>query len=343
MIQRHARGPALALELTRRCDRRCAYCYGHPLPEAADEPGALPTGALLDVVAAAAAGGGFTHVQLSGGEPLLRPDALEIIGWLRDRGLGVSLLTDGGRVDRPLARALARHGVGPVQLTVLSTEAATHDRLKGTPGALQRTLAGLAELVAAGVPVSLAFVCMRDTASEFEAVLRLAFGLGLPTVALARLCPVGSAGGRREELEPRPEDLESALGAAQRATQELGLRVPVAISLPHCTFPPERYPDLSFGSCALLGSAPGFTLDPSGRLRACSISETPLGDANTAGWAALRQAAERGYLAEARRLPAVCHGCARLARCRGGCRESARAATGRWGTLDPLARPTPRP
>jgi len=336
-----AAGPTLALELTRRCNRRCGYCYGEPLRPHDSDPTELPTAELLELLARLLPAGGFGQVQISGGEPLLRPDALEVMAWLRRQGLSVSLLSDGALIDHDLARALAKLGVGPVQLTLLATDDATHDRLKGVPGSLQASLAGLTALLEADVPVTLSFVCLKGNARKLKSVLELAFGLGLPTVALARFCPVGVGGRARAALAPSVAEVATALSIAQWGVQTLGLRVPASISLPHCSFAPERYPALSRGHCALLGPTPGFTLGPAGGVRACSISSARLGDALRTPWATLRREAERGYLAQARRLPRRCMACPRVRRCRGGCRETALSWHHEHGAMDPLAAPLP--
>jgi len=94
-------------------------------------------------------------VSLSGGEPLLRPDLLDLLAGI-GRERMVSLETNGGRLDADLAAALVGLGSdrlgspGLVGVDVsLHGRPRTHDRLVGRRGAFARSLAGLEHLVEA--------------------------------------------------------------------------------------------------------------------------------------------------------------------------------------------------
>ncbi|MCK7475973.1 MAG: radical SAM protein [Rhodopseudomonas palustris] len=61
---------------------------------------------------------GSEWVKVTGGEPFLRADTIEIIATLRAEGLAVDVETNGTLVDDPLARALARAGVRQVSVSL---------------------------------------------------------------------------------------------------------------------------------------------------------------------------------------------------------------------------------
>lgn len=326
----------LSVEVTARCERACAYCYnawaGH-----ADRTTDLPAAALVALVRDVLTQSGLSAVQITGGEPLLRPDLLDVLEGLRPHVRGLALVTDGALLDDAWVAHLARLGVGPVQPTLLSAERAVHDRLKGA-ACFDATVAAIVRLLAAGVPTSVAFVCTRQNADHFHDVLELCFALGVKSVAFARFCTAGAGLANDADLRPSPAQVAACLESAERATARLGLRVHAAISLPLCAAPPERYPHLTFGRCAVSGGDPGYTLDPRGRLRACSISPTVLGDLGAERWSAVIERARTGYLARMAEVPTACRGCEWVERCGGGCRESALAAFGDRDHADPLAR-----
>ena len=69
----------LRVSLTDRCNLRCRYCMPtHGLTFAPDD--ALLTAAEIESVVRAAAGLGFRKVRLTGGEPMLRHDIVDIVG-----------------------------------------------------------------------------------------------------------------------------------------------------------------------------------------------------------------------------------------------------------------------
>ena len=149
----HALPPVqLFFEATARCDQSCRFCFyrgvlGRPEDTTAHE---LPTSAILDIVHRLPSA---RLVSFSGGEPLLRHDLIEILGRVgRDRG--VSLETNGGRVDPETARALvvlaASTLVGPGLIGVdvsLHGRRSTHDWLTRRSGSFDRSTAGLMRLV----------------------------------------------------------------------------------------------------------------------------------------------------------------------------------------------------
>ena len=332
---------SLALEVTTRCAWRCAHCY-NPGPEDAAAPREeLPAAELVGLTRAALQASGRRRVQVTGGEPLQRDDLLSILRGLRQGGAQLSLATSGDGLDTPLARELARLGVGPVQLSLLAARRELHDRLKG-PGSFDSTLGAIGHLRRQGLPVSVAFVCRQDNAGEFAGVLELCHALGVPAIAFNRLCLAGGRSVHSAALSASPAQLRGCLDLAEWAVVRLGLRVQVAITLPHCLVDTARTPHLRFGGCSLASDVPGYTLDPAGNLRACSISSTVLGNLGQESWDAIVARARREYFPARTALSAACRACAQRARCRGGCRETAWSLHRAPGGDDPLASPAHR-
>ena len=322
--------------MTTRCPRDCAYCANVWKADPAYPRDGLPAAELVELTLGALRASGLAKVQVTGGEPLLRPDLMEILAGLRDGGAAVSMITDGGLVDAAVARELARLGVAPVQPTLLAARREVHDALKGGES-FDLTVAAISHLRRAGVPVSVAFVCVQPNAADFRDVIELCFALGVRTVALSRFCAAGAGAGRLAELMPDRRALAACLEVADWANERLDMRVQVAISLPLCAVDTDAYPHLRFGRCAVTSETPGFTIDPSGHLRACSISSTILGSLRDEPWQALVGRAAESYFRAMRTPPAACRDCGLLARCGGGCRESAVTCFGDAQRPDPLA------
>jgi radical SAM protein with 4Fe4S-binding SPASM domain len=325
------------VEVTSRCERDCVYCYNVWKADPAYPRGELSSAELVSLVDRAVRESGIPSIQITGGEPLLRADLIDIVEGIRAPGRRVSLVTDGGAIDDGMAAELRRLRVGPVQPTLLAANAEIHDGLKGAT-CFEDTVAGIARLKRAGVPVSVSFVCTRKNHGHFEEVVELCFALGIEVVAFSRFCAAGKGGLHREELTPTGEMIARCLDVAEQANASLGMKVSVAISLPLCAVDISRYPHLSFGRCAVSGRTPGFTIDPSGNLRACSISGTVLGNLREESWNEILERAGRAYFEEMAEAPTACRECPLLDRCGGGCRESALTCTGSLGRPDPLAR-----
>lgn len=122
------------LEVTQRCDLRCAFCF------ASSGSGDGPPDPGLDVIESWYRGllraGGPYNVQLSGGEPTMRDDLPEIVALGRELGFGfIQVNTNGLRFARDpgYMAALKGAGLASVFLQFDGTEDAIHERLRGRP------------------------------------------------------------------------------------------------------------------------------------------------------------------------------------------------------------------
>lgn len=167
----------LRVSLTDRCSLRCTYCMpaeGLPwLPKAET----LTTKELLRVVDVAVAAG-ITEVRLTGGEPLLHPDVVDIVGGLTSLPTPpeVSVTTNGLRLPG-LAAALADAGLTRVNI---SLDTLRRDRFRDLTrrDRLVDVLAGVAAAKAAGLhPVKINAVLLRGI-NDDEAVDLLTWALG---------------------------------------------------------------------------------------------------------------------------------------------------------------------
>ncbi len=161
-----ARGRAvtdLRLSLTDRCNFRCTYCMPAeglpwlPRPE-------LLTAGEIERLVRVFAGMGVTEVKLTGGEPLLRREALEIVERVRavDAGLDLSLTTNGFLLDR-LAEPLRRAGLDRLNVSCDSLLRSRFEAMTRRD-ALHKVQEGLAAAEAAGFqPIKLNCVVIGGT------------------------------------------------------------------------------------------------------------------------------------------------------------------------------------
>ncbi len=148
----------LRVSVTDRCGFRCFYCS--PAEERSAAARALSP-ADIERVVRISQRLGVTHVRLTGGEPLERPDVVEIVRRLAGLGLAqLSLTTNGVRLVG-LADALRRAGLTRVNVSLPHTEAEGFRRITGRD-ALSEVLAGIRAAQDAGLaPVKTNTVVLR--------------------------------------------------------------------------------------------------------------------------------------------------------------------------------------
>ena len=139
----------LRISLTDHCNLRCVYCM--PLQGAAYAPlEGLLTAGEIERVARAAASVGFRKIRLTGGEPTLRPDLVDIVRRIaRTDGIRDVALTTNGILLPKLAPALADAGLKRVNIHVDSLDPERFARVMRW-GRLDDVRAGIEAACAAG-------------------------------------------------------------------------------------------------------------------------------------------------------------------------------------------------
>ncbi|MFQ5774494.1 MAG: radical SAM protein [Kiloniellaceae bacterium] len=168
----------VALNLTRRCNLRCAHCYLDAGTRRHGGPDELSTDeamALLDRIADL---GGETMVVLTGGEPLLRPDVLDLARHAGGLGLMVVVGTNGTLLDEARVAALQAAGVAAAGISLDSLDPAYHDGFRGRPGAWVKTMAGIDACRRAGFMFQIHFSVTDDNADGLDAMIDFARSAG---------------------------------------------------------------------------------------------------------------------------------------------------------------------
>jgi GTP 3',8-cyclase len=151
----------LRVSLTDRCNLRCVYCMPEIGMKYLPRPELLNTQELLMVVRAAAKAG-FRKIRLTGGEPTLRPDIVEIVREIkRTPGIThVAMTTNALRLGQ-LAQSLRDAGLDRVNISI-DTLNAEKFRMMTRGGTFEKVWSGIAAADAAGLhPIKLNAVVVR--------------------------------------------------------------------------------------------------------------------------------------------------------------------------------------
>jgi len=151
----------LRISLTDRCNLRCVYCM--PLGDLGFLPGPeLLTPAEIEAVVRAAVAVGFRKFRLTGGEPTLRADLLEVVARITAvPGVGELAMTTNGILLPKLAAPLAAAGLSRVNVHLDSLDPVRLARVMRW-GSLEAVWDGIAAAEDAGlVPIKLNTVIVR--------------------------------------------------------------------------------------------------------------------------------------------------------------------------------------
>jgi len=149
----------LRISITQRCNLRCPYC--HREGEVAS-PSIEMTRDEIVRITGIAVGLGISRVKLTGGEPLLRPDILDIVKGIAElRGLKDFSMTTNGTNLASWAKGLHKNGLNRVNISIPSLDAETYYALMG--GELRDVLKGIRAAVNANLfPVKLNMLVLKN-------------------------------------------------------------------------------------------------------------------------------------------------------------------------------------
>jgi cyclic pyranopterin phosphate synthase len=224
----------LRLSVTDRCDLRCAYC----MPE---RQTFLPRKEVLSLeelhrLALGFIDRGVSKIRLTGGEPLVRRDMIELVQALgRKLGDGLeelTLTTNGTRLAE-FAEDLREAGVRRINVSLDTLDRETFTRL-ARRDSLAQVLEGIAAAQAAGLTVKLNMVALKAiNQAEIPALIEWAHHRAID-LTLIEVMPLG-------EIEEDRFDHYLPLPEVREALEQRWTLTPS----PHRTGGPARYVDVA--------------------------------------------------------------------------------------------------
>lgn len=213
---------SLLAELTHRCPLSCPYC-SNPL-ELERKAAELDTAGWRSVLEQAAELG-VLQVHFSGGEPMARPDLVELVALARDLNLYSNLITSGVLLDEAKLEALDKAGLDHIQLSFQDVTEAGAERIGGLKGAQARKIEAARLIRASGIPMTLNFVVHRENVARIPEMFALARELGAGRVEIAHTQYYGWGLKNRDALLPSREQLQEATRAVEAERAKGGLSV----------------------------------------------------------------------------------------------------------------------
>ncbi len=194
-------------DVTYKCNLKCKHCYataGKPLPnELTTEEAKLA----IDKLNRA----GVPIIAFSGGEPLIRPDILELSEYATKKGIYVAMATNGTLITEEMAKKMKNAGMQFVQISLDGADAKTHDEFRGIPGAFDRTVEGIKNCVKQDFFVNISTTATHHDYKQIPEIIDFCEELGVDWFMAYNFVPVGRGNFIKESdltAEEREELLE---------------------------------------------------------------------------------------------------------------------------------------
>lgn len=163
---------SLELEITARCNNRCRHCYIN-LP--ANDPVArnkeLTFEQLRDVIDEAASLGTLWCL-VTGGEPLLREDFIDVYLYLKKKGVLVSVFTNAALLEPAHINLFKKYPPRELEVSVYGVTENTYEQVTRTPGSYNAFRRGLDLLFANRIKIQLKAMALRSNLHEMADIAR---------------------------------------------------------------------------------------------------------------------------------------------------------------------------
>jgi radical SAM protein with 4Fe4S-binding SPASM domain len=346
-----ARPYVVSWNLTYRCNLACEHCYldagGTPLvgTENFADRSELGTEECFRVIDEIAAFAPECLTILTGGEPLLRRDILDIVRRAAERRLWVVVGTNGVRITENVARRLADAGARGLSLSLDALDSESHDRFRKVRGAWRNTVEGAEILNRTGLPFIVQTTAGSHNLGELDAIADFAHErLAAKVWNLYFLVPTGRG---QFVSDITPAQYDDVLASLYRIQGKYAGRMLVnAKCAPHYiktllengTAPVRTY---SGGAGGCPAGTHYMGIRPNGDVTPCPYLPVFAGTLRKSSLADLWTSA--GLFSDIRQRASLggrCGACEMNAQC-GGCRARAYGMTGDLMAEDPLCTHTP--
>ena len=186
----------VTLNLTNQCNLRCRYCA---VSSTKNDPGDMSLEDWKTVIDELARIKVF-QLQISGGEPFLRPDLLLILKHIIRYPFRIAINTNATLINENIAYFLGRSNrLNFIQISLDGPDASNHDRIRGK-GSFTTLLSGIKILRRYNIPFYFFVVIHRKNQKRLEDIIQFALDTGAYQVAFSPVVPQGSALRHLKEL-----------------------------------------------------------------------------------------------------------------------------------------------
>ena len=193
---------SLYLYLTALCNLRCSHCWISPQYSSIGDSG-TPIDPLKKTIRDAKKIG-LNTVKLTGGEPLLYGRLNELLLFLNNEALTVSIETNGTLLGEQIVKTFKNTGVSQVSVSLDAPSEKIHDELRGVRGSFRKTVQGIQLLSQKDLNAQIIMTLQRKNHAEVPDMLKLSENLKVSSVKINHLLPFG----RGAEAFRRGENLD---------------------------------------------------------------------------------------------------------------------------------------
>jgi radical SAM protein with 4Fe4S-binding SPASM domain len=187
--------------ITSKCNLECRHCYQDDFSQKGDLGWDGLKAVCDNMLEFVRRQGRFLTVALTGGEPFLKKELFDIIGYLYSSSYvsDVSIITNGTIVDKYISKILEYPLLSDIYVSLDGITARTNDYIRGQ-GSFEKAIKNIKLLKSHGLTVFIMFTCLKCNIEETKGLSGLCKELGADGYILERFIPLGYGKQMRHEF-----------------------------------------------------------------------------------------------------------------------------------------------
>ena len=173
---------SITFELTPLCNLKCKMCYVRLEKTEMDEIGTILRVEDWIKIAEEAHSKGSLFLLITGGEPFLHPDFIEIYTKLSEMGFMIELYTNGSILNDEILSILKSHPPAHMSITIYGASEETYQKVCGNGKVYSKIVDNLKKIKYALndiIPITIRTTCIKDNIDDVDNIRKLALELGL--------------------------------------------------------------------------------------------------------------------------------------------------------------------
>lgn len=171
-------------EITNKCNFKCMQCYQQNDAERKN----LANEELMNIARKIVNAGVF-QVSVSGGEPFLVENILEILSYLKQNNVDLIVCSNGGCIEDEYINTIKSYKI-PIQISLDSYLEEKDNEIRGNEQAYELTVSCIKKLVKKDIDVSIAFCATKYNYQDIEGITKLCIDLGVRKLVIGEVLPI---------------------------------------------------------------------------------------------------------------------------------------------------------
>ena len=262
------------LELLPDCNMNCRFCYVHQNNNRRVEKGEILSAEEWIGIINQAYDMGLYSLLVTGGEPLLYPEFKKLFAWMSEKGLILTLNTNGTLFDESWIDFFKNYGVRQFNVTLYGTDNETYEKLCGFKNGYSKVMNTLRLMKEAGFHFRISVSVVPENMHQLERMKEIANELDVAISYATYMFPAS-----RKEINPEEQYRMKPEEAAEAAIRCYHLQYPHVDYEATCRYSlsklaaPQRFNHVE-GFVCYAGKS-DFWLSWNGQMRVCGMFSMP--------------------------------------------------------------------